>query len=478
MRFLLQISCILFIVLGVNLISFSHYKHWDFSRSHRFSLSEQGSVLFSGINQPAHMILYFSPTSLTLEAELYNDLKALVAEYQIKGRENLIVEYVDPIRNLPRARVLQSKYKFDPNENVIILDYLEHQKVIPIRDLAEYDSTHVAQGKKPSLLAFRGEQVINSALIELSGHPLKKIYFLQGHGEMIPGLPPLEIIGRYLQWQHVSSSLLNLSTTLHVPQEASLLVLAGARVDLSEEELKVLRDYWHDSGRLLILLDPTADTPLIDRFLQEVGITPCHDRVIRSDEKNHTILRDVTGFFVPGSEFTKQFLDLNISFLGTTQSLALEAFPQENKEKRVRPLIEALYEFWGSYRAVDQSEQELAFQVGRDRSSPLIIAAMADHGALQDDRLALHAARMIVVGNADFIKDPFLGEVGLDFFSSSLNGLIDRVMLTGKTAKMKSYFTLNLSTAEMNRIALWSLVLIPFFIGVLGFFLLWKRRKA
>jgi hypothetical protein len=67
--------------------------------------------------------------------------------------------------------------------------------------------------------------------------------------------------------------------------------------------------------------------------------------------------------------------------------------------------------------------------------------------------------------------------VGLDFFSSSLNGLIDRIALAGNTAKMKSYFTLNLSQTEMTRIALWCILLIPMGAGLLGTFFLWRRKR-
>lgn len=479
LRLFIQGVSLLLVVIGINVISFHHYRHWDLSRSHRFSLSEQGSVLFSGINQPAHIIIYFSPTSLTQEAELYGDLEALIQEYQIKARENLIVEYLDPARNLTRAREIQAKYKFNPNENVVIIDYLDHKKIILVKDLGEYDESTVAEGKKPHLVAFRGEQVINDALIELSGVPLKKVYFLQGHGEMVPGLSPLEIIGRYLQWQHIAPALLNVSSSINVPDDASLIVIAGAHVDLSETEANALKDYWKHSGRLLILLDPTADTPLLNSLIQDAGITPRHDRVVRTLPlgNSNIVIHDVTGLFIPGSEFTKQFLNLNIVLLGPTQSLSLETVTTDNKETQVRPLIEAFYGFWGSRDAAEETEKEISFQPEKDTPYPVIIAAMADRGALHDDRVAVHASRMIVVGNSDFIKDSSLGEVGLDFFSSSLNGLIDRISLTGNTAKMKAYFTLNLSQKEMARIALWCILLIPMAAGLLGTFFLWRRKK-
>ncbi|MDH4470750.1 MAG: Gldg family protein [Verrucomicrobiae bacterium] len=478
-RLFIQGVSVILLFITINVISFYHYRHWDLSRSHRFSLSEQGSVLFSGIHKPAHIFIYFSPTSLTQETELYGDLEALIQEYQIKARENLIVEYLDPARNLTRARELQAKYKFNPNENVVILDYLDHQKIIPVKELGEYETGSSIEEKKTRLIAFRGEQVINAALIELSGLPLKKIYFLQGHGEMVPGPSPLKIIGRYLNWQHITVSLLNLSSSNDVPEDAALIVIAGAHVDLSEKEAESLRAYWKQSGRLFILLDPTVETPLIKGLIQDTGITPQHDRVIRSipGGSRDIIIHDVTGLFVPGSEFTKQFLNLNILFQGPTQSLALEIEDQDSQERRVRPLIEALYGFWGSCDAADQSPGEISFQPTKDTHYPVVIAAMADRGALHDDRVAVRASRMVVVGNSDFIKDSCIGEVELDFFSSSLNGLIDRISLAGNTAKMKSYFTLNLSQQELRSIALWCIFIIPMGACFSGVFFLWRRKR-
>ncbi len=479
-RLALQILSAASLLVGLNILSFRHYRIEDVSHSHRFSLSEQGSVVFMGIKQPAHIIIYCSPTSLQEGAELYDDVTALMEEYKIKARENLIVEYLDPARDLTRAREVQGKYKFNPNENVVIIDYLGHSTIIPMRDLGEYQEVNTQHGSQSRLVAFRGEQVLNGALISLSNVPLKKIYFLQGHGEMIPGTPPLTIIGRYLQWQNVIPALLNLSSTLEVPPDAGLVVIAGAHNDLSQTEISALQNYWKHSGRLLVLLDPAAETPLLSALLEEAGIKPRHDRVVRTVTSGFstTLLYDVTGMFIPGSEFTKQFLNLNILFLGITESLAITSPDENHKDLQVRPLIEALYDFFGSSDAAQEEKKEIIFQPERDTSYPLVIAAMADRGALHDDRVAVHAARMVVVGNTDFIKDECIEEVGLDFFSSSINGLIDRISLTGNTAKMQKYFTLNLSAETMNQIALWTLLIIPAIAAFLCLLVLWRRKNV
>ncbi len=487
-HFFIKILLALLLFVGLHELASHHYMRRDFSRSHRFSLSEQGSVLFSGIQRPAHMIIYFSPHSSMEGSELFEDIEALMQEYQIKGRENLIVEYLDPVKDLARARELQRRYHFNSSENVIIIDYMDHTKIIPFEELGDYDHSPSSSGESSRLIAFRGEQVINAALIELSQIPLKKIYFLQGHGEKIPGMAPLENMGRYLQHQYLNVQPMNLATTHQIPEDAGLVMILGASYDLSQEEAEALKNYWNHSGRLFILLDPMATTPHLSQVIETAGIVPRGDRLLSSypSGKETSLSHDTIGIFVPGCELTKQFLNLNIVFAGPTESLDItsqlaenispEAPPGPSLRHQRRPLIQATPEFWSGKLEGEGLEKEVPSLEGKD-STPLIIAAIADLGALHDDRVAVSASRMIVVGNSDFIQDKNMGAVDLDFFSSALNGLIDRVQLTGNTAKMKTYFTLNLHEDQMQQIILWSMIFIPFLGAMACLTIFWRHRS-
>jgi hypothetical protein len=102
---------------------------------------------------------------------------------------------------------------------------------------------------------------------------------------------------------------------------------------------------------------------------------------------------------------------------------------------------------------------------------------MADIGGVRDDRVSVGASRLIVVGNCDFLKDKFLGATGLDFFSSSLNTLVDRMRLTGTTPKTKEFFTLNLDDSQLQILGLWSLGAVPLTAAFIGGIVLWRRRS-
>jgi hypothetical protein len=198
------------------------------------------------------------------------------------------------------------------------------------------------------------------------------------------------------------------------------------------------------------------------------------------------ILRDVTGEFVPGSEVTARLLGLNVLLLGNTESLALKKNTPEGgsspeaivkQEGSFRPLINAISGFWGCTDYSNADGRGVHFDEEKDTPYPVTIAAMADLGGVHDDRVwGKGASRLIVIGNSEFLKDKSLTEAGLDFFSSSINTLVDRTRLTGTTPKTKEFFTLNLDALQIQILALWTMIAVPLAAALIGGAVLWRRR--
>jgi hypothetical protein len=493
LRVALQIAAAAVITACVIGWSCGHFRRYDFSRSHRFELSNQTKQTLWFLASPAKVIVYFSPTSSAVGSELYGDIMALLREYQFlaHGRRDLTVEQVDPLRNPARARDLQAKYRFSGAENVLIVEYGGRSTVIPAAETGEYDTAPTEFGERPRLVAFRGEQVLTSALIGLTQPASKrKTYFLQGHGEGLPGVPPLQIVGQNLKRQNIVPSPLNLSTGIPVPSDAALVVIAGAHFDPLPEELAALRAYWKAGGHLLVLLDPTGETPGLDSLLDEAGIRPRNDRVLRLLKLagGMGILRDVTGEFFSGSEITARLVGMNILLPGNTRSLAIndqrKASPEttgptdgDARKDATRPLIRAVHGFRGCSDFANSDGHGVSFDPAKDNYFPVIISAMTDLGGVHDDRVSVGASRMVVVGNSDFLQDKFLSGTGLDFLSSAVNTLIDRTQLTGTTPKTKEFFTLNLDDLQLRFLALWTMIAVPLTAALAGGLVLWRRRR-
>lgn len=487
LRVTLQIAAAILVAACAVAWSTGHYRRYDFSRSHRFELSGQTRQILSQLGSPATVTVYFSPTSAATGAELHGDVMALLREYQFRapGRAGITVESVDPLRNPARARELQAEHRFQGNENVIIVKYGDRSTVIPVPEMGEYDTAPTQYGERPRLVAFRGEQVLTSALIGLvQPSSMKKTYFLQGHGEPLPGLPPMQIIGQNLKRQNIQVAPLNLASTPAIPADAALVVISGARVDLSPDEINALREYWKRGGHLMVLLDPTAETPSLDAFLDQAGgIRPRNDRVLRLVNLGTAtgILRDVTGEFFRGSEITARLVGLTILFAGNTRSLAIndqrDPSAKGQESGPTRPLIRGIHGFRGCSNFSNSDGKGISFDPVKDDFFPVFLAAITDLGGIHDDRISLGASRMVVVGNCEFVKDKFLTGTGVDFFSSAVNTLIDRTQLAGTTPKTKEFFTLNLDELQLRILALLTMVAVPAAAALMGALFLWRRRS-
>lgn len=483
-----QIVAMATLLIAVNYFAFGHYARGDFSRSQRFVLADQTKRLLRDMKQPVRITVFFSPTSTTPDAALYPDvqnlLKEIIFSSRTSGRKKLIeVEEVDPTRDLSRARALQGQYKFNADENVLILEYEGRTKFVPVADLGDFDMTPVMSGEPPKLISFRGEQVLTNALIALTNPEKKKVYFVQGHGE--PGVSKdsaISLFVDYLGRQNVEPANLILGSVDAIPADAALVALIAPQGDLSEREAAILSKYWTGAqGRLLVLLDPNVNTPNLRAILESAGIAPVNDRVLRLVKLPFAmgILREVNGEFLPKNPITKRLTVMGMTFPGATQSLTADEAKAKEAHVQLWPLIVAQEEFWGEMDYVTDEKHGVRYDEGRDIGQPVYISIAAARGGVNDERVEVESSKMVVVGSCEFAWDSTLSKQNqsLDFLLSSANWLLDRSKLTGGVPKNLQQFTLNLTNQQISMLSLYTLVVMPGVVALFGI-VAWLRRRS
>lgn len=474
----LQIVAVLVIYALVNYLGFLHYERRDFSRSQKFSLAGQTRAVLKEFKKPLEVIIISSPTFLSPVSQIFGDLRSLMNEVLFNKREGLRIEYVDPTRNLSRIQDLQAKYKLTSLDNLIILDYEGRHRLLNIAEMGDFDLTPVAQGGQQVLLAFRGEQVLTSALLALLKPDSETVYFLTGHGEPAPD-HELSNLSEAISQQNAVIKTLSLSSADAIPPDASALVVVAPKSDLEEREVAVIGAWLRKGGKMLVLLDPNSSTPRLHALLANSGIIPRDDRVLRLIQLPLAtgILRDVTAHVLPNAEVTRRLEGMNILFPGATQSLGFD-LPLAQREKiRIRPLVEAAEEFWGETAYLPNQPGGVAYQDGIDNGQPLIIGASADRDAVENDRVGVQSSHLIVMGTSQFAFNAGLSRPGLDLIVGCVNSLIDRSSVSGITPKNATRFALQLTDIQLSRLALLVVVGIPALAAVLGL-LAWLRRRA
>jgi hypothetical protein len=474
----LQIVAVLVIYALVNYLSFLHYERRDFSRSQKFSLAGQTRAVLKEFKKPLEVIIISSPTFLSPVSQIFGDLRSLMNEVLFNKREGLRIEYVDPTRNLSRIQDLQAKYKLTSLDNLIILDYEGRHRLLNIAEMGDFDLTPLAQGGQPVLLAFRGEQVLTSALLAILKPDSETVYFLTGHGEPSSDRE-LSNLSEAISQQNAVVKTLSLSSADELPPDASALVLVAPKSDLDEREAAVIGAWLRKGGEMLVLLDPNSATPRLQALLANSGIIPRDDRVLRLIQLPLAtgILRDVTAHVLPNAEVTRRLEGMNILFPGATQSLGFDQPLAQQEKIRIRPLVEAAEEFWGETAYLPNQPGGVAYQDGIDNGQPLIIGASADRDAVENDRVGIQSSRLIVMGSSQFAFDAGLSRPGLDLIVGCVNSLIDRGSVSGITPKNATRFALQLTDIQLSRLALLVIIGIPALAAVLGL-LVWLRRRA
>lgn len=480
----LQTLAVLVIFILVNYLSFEYYIRRDYSRSQKFALSSQTKRVLGSFKKDVRIIVISSPTSLSQIDEIRRDVYNLLEEIRFSGREHMRIEYVDPTRDLARIRELQSKYRFSNNDHFILLDYDGRVRFLDLTEMAEFDMNPITYGDAPRLIAFRGEQALTSAFIELL-HPNRPVlYFLQGHGEPEPSpqSPAIARLCEYIQAQNIKIAPLSLIASDTIPSDFGVLVILSPKFDLDERETAILLKWLQERGRLIVLLDPNAATPRLHSLIKAMGIIPHNDRVLRlvsipyMPEKIGIWRELVMGDVLPTTEITRRLAGKIIPFPGVTQSLGLDRKLAEKENIQLRPLIQAAEEFWGETDYEPNNPKGVRYEDGKDYGQPLAIAISADQNGVEDDRVEVQTSRLIVVGNAQFAFDASLSPQGLDFLMSTINSLLNRGKLAGVVPKTIAHFALNLTDEQLGRIALFTMVIIPGFVGILGILIWWRRR--
>jgi hypothetical protein len=86
---------------------------------------------------------------------------------------------------------------------------------------------------------------------------------------------------------------------------------------------------------------------------------------------------------------------------------------------------------------------------------------------------------MVLVGNAGFLSNEGLrvSDIGIDFAVNALNWLINREQLAGIPPKPKQALNLSLNEAQMSKIALAVIGVIPAAVALVGLLVWWRRRN-
>ncbi|HEX7796208.1 MAG TPA: Gldg family protein [Vicinamibacterales bacterium] len=445
------------ILVAVNYIGKRENKRWDLTASKQFSLSDQSRNYVAKLDTPLTVRVF----DKDINFQQYRDR---LQEYEYNSKL-VKAEYTDPDRNPAAAQ----QYKVE-QYGTLIFEYKGR-------------SERITQDT---------EQDITNAIIKVVSGQQKKVYFTDGHGEKDTTSSERDgynTIVQALGRENYTTEKIVLAQKGSVPDDATVVVIAGPKTDFFPPEIEALKAYLAKNGKLLMLLDPpgNVDSPPLTNLIalaHDWGINVGNDVVV-----------DVSGMGqlfgaseavpvaaqYPSHPITERFRVM------TAYPLSRSAAPVEGgvNGHTAQPLVNTSDRSWAETDVAGLLKgQKIGLDPGKDKPGPITLASAVTGAAPLDPAKPPDTsngpkpeARLVVFGDSDFASNSVLGiEGNKDIFMNSVGWLSQQENLISVRAKEPDDRRLTLTARAQNGLTLFSVFGVPGLIFMTGIYSWWRRR--
>jgi len=333
---------------------------------------------------------------------------------------------------------------------------------------------YLEMGAQHEIVSYASEAGITSALVRLMNPGQRTIYFLTGHGErdiQNAGDTAYTSVKSALEAKNYTVQSLNLIAQNLIPDNATVIVIAGPTQPITAAEQTLLQDYVSRGGALVIMEEPAPLTefgnspdPLAAYLAANWGIAFDNDIVI--DTNTSQLLYAVESSY--GNHPITEKLQGLVSFYPTARSLTVAS----NMPNQPVALVNTNNSAWGEtdYAAM-QANGQVIFDLGADFPGPLTLAVAAE-----DTTAGSH---VVVFGDADFASNAFFNQYANgDMFFNAIDWAAGQEQLINLTSPSAISRTLALpSSFGLLVMAISFLCLLPGLV-IAGGVISWLIRRS
>lgn len=464
-RRMIRLQNILFVVLFLGVIGLvawvsTRYTYQaDWTATGRNTLSQASIDLLRKLDGPLEMTAYASETPL-----LRKRINELVDRYK-RYKSDLTLTFVNP--DLEPQKVRQLGITVDGE---LVIEYKGHQQ--QLQDVTE--------------------QGITNALQRVARGGERWLVFLEGHGERKPKGDARYDLGGFvkqLETKGYHISMQNLARNPAIPDNTSIVVIAGPQTDLLPGEVKILQDYVEKGGNLLWLADPG------DRH----GLQPLADTLKIHFQPGIIVDPNISqvGMMLFGTNDPRVALVTRYASHPITHNFDFNTlFPIaggisiDNKDKGDWQEQEFLQTMSNTWLETNQTQGKITFDAGQDISGPVNIGVALDRdiSPKQDDKGTsqkddkktagnTRQQRVVVIGDGDFLSNGFLGlggnlQLGMNIF----NWLSSDDAFISIAVKTAPDISLQFTNTDISVVGFGFLLVLPLVLLGSGV-VIWLRRR-
>jgi gliding motility-associatede transport system auxiliary component len=457
-----SVLVVLGILVAVNYIGKRQNKRWDLTENKQFSLSQQSRDVAAKLDAPVEIMGFMPPADQPVSVNTFRDL---LQEYA--GLSNQIkLELVDVDRN---------------------------PSVAAQNEVRAYGEIVVRHKGRTERVTSTQEQDVTNALIKVVSGQARTMYFTQGHGEKDPTSSE---VGGYmaasesLKRENYTVEKLVLAQQGGVPDNATMVVVAGPRVDFLPGEIETLEKYLAKAGKLLLELDaPGPDEsslPNLTGLARKWGIDVGNNLVL--DQTGMGQLFGGSAETPVAANYPSHAITSRLDVM-TAFRFARSVTPVSggNEGHTAQSIVETSSRSWAEadLKSLYARKQPSADEGAGDKTGPISIAAAVSAPVTGEKPAAPEGegaapkpeTRVVVFGDSDFASNLLFTAGGnRDLFMNTVGWLSQQENLISIRPKEPSDRRLTMTAAQQSNIVWFSLLIVPLAIFGTGIYSWWRRR--
>jgi len=471
-----QIFLGLTLFLALNFLAARHFFKYDLSENRQNSLSPESAAFVKKLEAPVEIFVTLTKSSQDPKSiETYAQVSSLLRRYEYEatgGGAGVKLTFVDPHFDGRLAERLAERFGKDM-ENCVIIACNNHFKKLKAADLYDIDAD--------SNRSFKGEQVVSSAIINVSSEKVKKVYFLKGHGEMsyknTDQRRGLSEFANYLTQQNYQIAELDLSDAKQVPEDAGLLIIASPQAPFLPRELDAIRKYlFNDNGRAAIFLDMGSLYGL-ESVLFEWGILSDDMLVLDNSGDYESSDGDLIARHFPQNPHpvVRYLLDAQLPVqFGSVRPVREDLGAPADDRLKLSPIILSSATSWAEKSYARGGAQ--VYEEAADLRGPIPLGMVASRSGGTDLGLTIPGGRVAVFGDDNFLANRWFNRLGNSKLALNLvNWMFDENVMLNIPPRRVEKYTLTLSNGDIRQLGLKFLIL-PAFVFLTGLIVYFVRR--
>lgn len=432
-------ATVLIIIGLINFLGIRHNIRWDLTENKLFTLSAQSKTVVKKLDKSLEVLVF--------DRNNNSELENLLENYR-RHSKNFKFKFINPEQEIGLAK----QYGVQSLGEIYLQYGEKKQKLNTNNTAAEQPITET--------------QLTNGIETIKRDRPIN-IYFLQGHGEASLELVENGLAQAVKNLQDKGNNVqeLNLASNGIIPDDANLIIIAGATRKLLAAEVSSLQKYLETGGNLLLLLSPNID----------IGLTPIYQEW--GIELDNRLIVDGSGAgsimgFGPAVALVNNYGDHPIT---SSFRNGISIFPESRPIKTLDqaevesiPLATTSEQTWAEN---DLTSEEITFDSTEDLSGPLNIA-------IAFSRQSPKPSRLVVFGSSTFATNGwFEQQLNGDILLNSVSWLVgeDQETLSIRP-KEAANRRINLSSGQTTLISWLALRIMPLLALITSAFLWWRRR--